>query len=267
MQDLLSRDARLSAEVQSALESNPGPQREALVLLRDVVHEVGAEEALTRLKNWLQGKKSVRDPQVWEELAFCLSALGVKDSHWLKEQRGRYSAAQLKSLGLPDQPLEVPGPAWPFSAELVVAALEDRPVCWNQRADRPSHWMGEDYVSVPSTVDLADRDDRPASRLERFVRNFLTLRGLPVTRILERDFKYLKDHLRQRELGRPYYTEEHPHEPLFQQPQLREILLILRRDPARDEVVHTPVGLEEVLRQMLEKLRRLENADHPNRPI
>lgn len=265
VQALLAGDPQLSAEIQAALKQDQKQPKEAVHLLAEIINQVGVVEALNRLKNWLAGKKSVRDPAEFEKLVLCLSALGVKDCQWLESSRGCFTAKSLESLGLPAGPLDVPGPPWPFAAELVVSALKDRATSWDQQGEHPAQWKGRDYVGIPSVVDLAGEDDKTASRLERFVRNFLKRRGLPVTRLFAKDLASLKEHIHFREARHPYYTEELPDDPLFQQPQLRELLLILRRAPASEGVLDKPAGLEEVLRQLFATLRALPASSKPIR--
>ena len=145
-----------------------------------------------------------------------------------------------------------------------MAALLGRPAQWDKREDRPSKWKGRDYLEVPLPEDLSEASDTTETRLTQFVKGMLRLHGVPVTDDFSRNLRNLKAALKYRPAKHPYYTEERPKEPLFAEAKLRELLVLLRRFPEEDEMIHEITGLEEVLRQVFEKLDELEARQKGN---
>jgi class 3 adenylate cyclase len=260
----LEADSALSREVLAAMKALDAPSSQAWAILRDEVNRAGFIEAVERLKDWLVRQTSIHDPAEWEQLVCCLSAVGVNDAEWLRGERGRFPAKAEGKLKLPSAPLPMRGPGWRFYFEMVIAALKDRPAAWDKSGDDPADWQGVDYVHRPPTPDLRAPSDLKDYHLRHFVENLLRRQGLPVSNDFEKNLRDLRANLKRRPTDRPLYTEEVTGDPLFEDPRLLQLVLVLKRVEEGQELVNEATGFVEVLRQVNEKLGELHQRS--NRP-
>ncbi|MCP5518558.1 MAG: toll/interleukin-1 receptor domain-containing protein [Verrucomicrobiales bacterium] len=257
---LFAQDPKLAVDVSSALDHGAGEDRDTWAVLAALVHQEGLVEALRRIRDWLVDQRSVRDPKAWEALVWHLASLGVRDINWLESMRGRLSDARVgKLLELAFEEIEVPGKAWPFAAELYVAAVKDRSTQYIPDASLPPQaWRGVNHVELISPEDLSSPSDLPHVRLRDFVQRILRVNHYPVDDDHERNLETLKDFLHERDPKERFYAIYQEKEPLFDQPLIREMLLLLRYDPKGERRIDRLAGIPEVLRQLLKKLRELE---------
>ncbi|MCP5526126.1 MAG: hypothetical protein H7A47_04875 [Verrucomicrobiales bacterium] len=258
---LFAQDPKLAVDVSSALDHGAGEDRDTWAVLAALVHQEGLVEALRRIRDWLVDQRSVRDPKAWEALVWHLASLGVRDINWLESMRGRLSDARVgKLLELAFEEIEVPGKAWPFAAELYVAAVKDRSTQYIPDASLPPQaWRGVNHVELISPEDLSSPSDLPHVRLRDFVQRILRVNHYPVDDDHERNLETLKDFLHERDPKERFYAIYQEKEPLFDQPLIREMLLLLRYDPKGERRIDRLAGIPEVLRQLLKKLRELDH--------
>lgn len=257
---LLDENPRLSTEVLSALDRGAKEDQKTLAVLAGLVHEEGLLEALRRVRTWLIDQRSVGDTKAWETLVWHLASLGVRDVDWLQSMRGRLSEAQVgRLLELAFEEIEVPGTVWPFAAELYVAAVKDRPTQYKPDPSLPpSAWSGVNHVELISPEDLSSPSDLPSVRLRELVKRILHVNYYPVFEDHARNLETLKEFLHERDPKERFYAIYRDDEPLFKEPLIREMLLLLRCDPSDTRRIDRLAGIPEVLRQLLKKLRELK---------